>query len=309
LFGIFTTKVPVFPDEKNFNLQLIFPKLTMQAAKNEITADGNLKHLLIYYDKWYYSNNGAAFDKPSTLEKLTIKVFLARINRTINYLPNIITLGNAFPFLNHSFWSTANIRQLNFSDSSCVHNLPKLVNKVKSITTSLDNNTRNEKKKKIESFVKKIDKAEFHINPIDFNIVCECLPNCAILEPAPKSSSPDGFQNKSSQIINTKLIAKEVLTFIPPQLTYYHTLVIVGFGHVELPNDGKNFIYILSETHINLYDSIYIPPSSTISYEQTEGKIKEEETDDLEIKDTELYLKGKKRKKLKTQKQLRRKKH
>jgi len=71
----------------------------------------------------------------------------------------------------------------------------------------------------------------------------------------------------------------------------------------------KIFIYILSETHINLYDSIYIPPSSTISYEQTEGKIKEEETDDLEIKDTELYLKGKKRKKLKTQKQLRRKKH
>jgi len=61
---------------------LIFPKLIMQAAKNEFATTGNLKHLLIDYEKWYKSSNGSALDKPSTLEKLTIKVFLARINRT-----------------------------------------------------------------------------------------------------------------------------------------------------------------------------------------------------------------------------------
>jgi len=196
-------------------------------------------------------------------------------------------MGEVFQFLNLSFWSNINITELEFSKPSCVYNLPKIVNTVKSTETILDNQKRSEKIKQIIDFVLKRDNTELHINPTDFEIVCDRIADCAILEPVPKSSSPDtiihiklkgsiimnlGFQNKSSQVINTKLIAKEVLTFMPPRATYYHTLVIVGFGGVDLPNDNKNFIQIPSKTILNVVDSIYIPPGSTITYEQNPDK-------------------------------------
>jgi len=64
-----------------------------------------------------------------------------------------ITMGEKFQFLNLSFWSTINITELEFSKPSCVYNLPKIVNTVKSTETILDNQKRSEKIKQIIDFV------------------------------------------------------------------------------------------------------------------------------------------------------------
>jgi len=153
--------------------------------------------------------------------------------------------------------------------------------------------------------LRKKNNTEIHINPRDFEFVCQNIPAYAILEPVPKSSSPDsiihlkssesimnlGFQNKSAQVITPKLIAEEVLTFIPPAANYKHTLILIGFGKVDLPVDGKTYIKIPSTTQVGLTDSIYIPPGSVITYTQKEEK-KEEKKDEKE-EGSEKLMKGK----------------